>query len=43
MEFQDTEGTKFKVTRRIPALNVAETQIFIKKEEALRVFHEWLN
>jgi len=33
----------FKVTRRIPELEVAETNIFHTKEEALQKFNEWLS
>lgn len=42
IELIDDEGKKFKVTRRIPELNVAETKIFISKEEARKQFEEWL-
>jgi hypothetical protein len=34
MEFQNHVGKKYKVTRRIPKLSVAETMVFSSKEEA---------
>ena len=34
---------RFKVTRRIPELNISETKIFTSKEEAKKQFDEWLN
>jgi hypothetical protein len=34
---------KYKVTRRLPELTVAETKIFFSKKEALAQFEEWLN
>lgn len=43
MEIQDEEGTKFKVTRRLAEMSVAETKIFDSKEEAKRQFDEWLS
>ena len=42
MEYQDETGTKYKVTRRIPEMSVAETKIFSSKEKAKRQFEEWL-
>ena len=41
-EFQDNEGTKFKVTRRLPEQSVAETKVFTSKEESKKLFDEWL-
>ena len=43
IEFQDDEGSKFKVTRRLPEMSVAETKIFKSKKEAMEQFDEWLN
>ncbi len=43
IEFQDDEGNKFKVTRRLPEMSVAETKIFKSKKEAKEQFDEWLN
>ena len=42
MELQNDIGKKFKVTRRIPELLVAETKIFRSKERAKKQFDEWL-
>lgn len=35
-------GERFKVTRRLPGLAVAETRLFQTKEEAKRQIDEWL-
>ncbi|MCK4589692.1 MAG: hypothetical protein KAT77_04555 [Nanoarchaeota archaeon] len=43
MEFEDEEGQKFKVTRRLPDASVAETKVFKNKEEAKKLFDNWLN
>lgn len=43
MEFEDEEGQKFKVTRRLPDSSVAETKVFRDKQEAKKLFNEWLN
>ncbi len=40
--FQEGENLKYKVTRRLPELSVAETKIFTSKEEAKRQFEAWL-
>ena len=42
MEFHDDEGKKFKVTRRMPVLHVAETKIFRSKHRAKAQLEEWL-
>jgi len=42
IEIESKEGKKYKVTRRIPGLLVAETKIFNSKEEARKQFNEWL-
>ena len=42
VEFEDNSLRKFKVTRRLPELSVAETKIFLSKNEAKRQFDEWL-
>ncbi len=34
IELEDDEGIKYKVTRRIPEMSVAETKVFESKEEA---------
>ncbi len=43
MEINTDEGTIFKVTRRLPEMLVAETRVFKSKEEAKKLFDEWLN
>ncbi len=35
-------GKKYKVTRRLPELNIAETKIFGSKEKAKEQFEQWL-
>jgi hypothetical protein len=35
-------GKKFKVTRRMHDMNIAETKVFDSKEEAMKQFKEWL-
>ena len=42
MEFHDDEGKKFKVTRRLPEMSVAETKIFRSKKNAKKLFDDWL-
>lgn len=42
MELQNHKNKKFKVTRRIPSLFVAETKIFRNKKKALKQFNDWL-
>lgn len=42
IELQNKKGKKFKVTRRLPSMSVAETKIFKTKEEAKKQFEEWL-
>lgn len=39
----ENHGKKFKVTRRLPELSVAETKIFATKEDAKKQVEEWLN
>jgi len=34
---------KYKVTRRMPGMSVAETRIFSSKEEAMKQLDEWLS
>lgn len=43
MEYWDNSGAKYKVTRRIPELSVAETKVFSSKEKAKGQFEEWLS
>ena len=42
IEFENSEGKNYKVTRRLPHLSIAETKIFKSKEEAKKQFEEWL-
>ena len=42
IEFENHVGKKYKVTRRLPDLEVAETKVFRSKEEAKKQFDEWL-
>ena len=42
MELQNHIGKKFKVTRRLPEMSVAETKVFATKKKAKRLFDEWL-
>ena len=42
IEFEVGRGKRWKVTRRIPRMSVAETKVFTSKEEALRQYQEWL-
>lgn len=42
MEVENTVGKKYKVTRRLPEMAVAETKMFATKEEALRQVEEWM-
>lgn len=41
-EFETKEGKRWKVTRRIPEISVAETKVFLSKEEAIRQYEFWL-
>ena len=42
MELENACGKKFKVARRLPEMNVAETRVFHSKESAKKQFEEWL-
>lgn len=42
MVLETQEGKKFKVTRRLPELLVAETKVFDNLDEAKKLFNEWL-
>ena len=39
---RDNKKLKYKLTRRIPELNVAETKIFFSKKKARKQFRQWL-
>ena len=42
MELHTLNGVKYKITRRLVEMNVAETKMFNSKEEAKIQFEEWL-
>ena len=42
IEVENHIGKKYKVTRRLPELGVAETKIFKSKAEAKKQFDSWL-
>ena len=43
MELKKNGKIKYKVTRRMPSMPVAETKVFDLKEDALKQVEEWLN
>ncbi len=43
IEFKDSEGKLYKVTRSIPELKVSETKIFRSLNIAKKKFNEWLS
>ena len=43
MELKKNGKTRYKVTRRMPGMSVAETRIFSSKEEAMKQLDEWLS
>jgi len=42
IELKKNGKIKYKVTRRMPDMSVAETRIFSSKEEAIKQLDEWL-
>jgi len=42
IEIENSIGKKYKVTRRIPEMSVAETKVFRSKQDAKKQFEEWL-
>ena len=42
IEIENKVGKKYKVTKRIPEMSVAETKVFRTKEDAKKQFEEWL-
>lgn len=42
IELKNNGDKKFKVTRRIPELSIAETKFFRTKKEAKKQFDGWL-
>ena len=43
IELKRNDKTKYKVTRRLPEMSVAETKVFDSKEDALSQIQEWLS
>ena len=43
IELKKSGKTKYKVTRRLPEMSVAETKMFDSKQEALNQVQEWLS
>ena len=42
MELHDDHGIRYKVTRRVAEMSVAETKFFSTLQEARQQFEEWL-
>ena len=42
IELRNHKGKKFKVTKRIPSLSMAETKVFRSKKRAKKKLNEWL-
>ncbi len=42
LEIKDASGTKYKATKRIPEMGVAETKFFSSENEAKAQMREWL-
>jgi len=42
IELENHIGKKYKVTRRLPEMSVAETVVFMTKKQAKKQFDEWL-
>ncbi|MBU2639461.1 MAG: hypothetical protein KKG75_02000 [Nanoarchaeota archaeon] len=42
IELEDSLGKKYKVTRCLPELSVAETKVFRSKTAALKQFNLWI-
>ena len=43
IELKKNGRKKYKVTRRMPDMSVAETRIFSSKEKAMKQLDEWLS
>jgi len=43
IELEDNKRRIYKVTRRVPELNVAETKVFSSLSSARKKFKEWLS
>ena len=42
IELENKRGKKYKVTRKLPYLLIAETKMFRSKKKAKKQFEEWL-
>mgnify|MGYP001321115490 CR=1 FL=1 len=42
IEFQTDEGKRYKVTRRLPEVSVADTRFFASKKKAQEQVNSWL-
>ncbi|MBU1199841.1 MAG: hypothetical protein KKF46_07630 [Nanoarchaeota archaeon] len=42
IELKNSTGKKYKVTRRIPEIEVSETKMFISLKKAKEQFENWL-
>ncbi len=42
IELENHVSKKYKVTRRLPEMSVAETKVFRTKKKAKNQFEEWL-
>lgn len=42
MELKNNKGKRFKLTRRLPNLSVAETKFFRSRKKAKKQFEDWL-
>ncbi|MBD3355087.1 hypothetical protein GF361_03830 [Candidatus Woesearchaeota archaeon] len=42
IEIENTIGKKYKVTKKIPEMSVAETKVFRSKQDAKKQFEAWL-
>ncbi len=43
IEIKENDAIRYKVTRRLPEMAVAETKIFSSKKDALLQVEEWLS
>lgn len=42
IELRDGRKISYKVTRRLPEMNISETKVFVSKENAMEQLEEWL-
>ena len=43
IELRNGNQIRYKVTRRLPEMKIAETKVFLSKEDAMRQLEEWLD